>query len=85
MCTWLCPMMCRTKDITNFYSSLTINNGKSNRYFESPYYPILLNSFYFPIKDLSFSCVSEKCFTIIIIICLAEYSVREYPAGRIFG
>ena len=29
-----------------------MNNGKSIRYFESPYYPILLNSFYFSIFAL---------------------------------
>ena len=54
-------MTCRTKDITNFYSSLTIKNGKSNRYFESPYYPILLNSFYFRINILVLA-VSAKMF-----------------------
>ena len=55
-----------------------MNNGKSIEYFESPYYPLLLNSFYFPINILVLA-VSAKKFFAIIIICLAEYLVREYP------
>ena len=72
--TSVCLITYRTEDVTHFYSSLTVNNGKSIRNFESPYYPLLLNSFYISIlKYLSFSCVSKNFFTITISL-LAEYS-----------
>ena len=44
-CSWVCCKMCRIEDITNFHGSLALSSGKIARYFESPYYPILLNSF----------------------------------------
>ena len=41
--------MYRIEDITSFYGSLTFDMVKMFKYFESPSYVILLNSFYFSI------------------------------------
>ena len=41
--------MCRIEDITNFHGSLTFEMVKMFQYFESPFFAILLNSFYFSI------------------------------------
>ena len=47
--TWVCPKMCKIEDVMNFHRSLALSSRKIGRYFKSPYYPILLNSFDFSI------------------------------------
>ena len=46
------PKCAELPDITNFHSSLAFSSSKIARYFKSPYYPILLNSFYFSLFAL---------------------------------
>ena len=67
MCTWLCPKMYRTEDITNFHGPLALSSSKIASYFQSPYYAIFFNSFYFSIfpfmetlSGLICTCVCPK-------------------------
>ena len=66
-----------------------MNNGKAIRYFESPYYPPLLNNFYFS-SNILVLAASAKIFSVLLLlfvwpniqfvnILLAKYS-DEYLA-----
>ena len=45
ICTWVCHKMFRIEDNMNFHGSLSLSSRKIARYFKSPYFLILLNSF----------------------------------------
>ena len=63
ICTWVCRKMCRIEDITNFHGSLALSSKEKARYFKSPYYPILLNSFYLSI----FAFINRAAFAVAFL------------------
>ena len=73
ICSCISPIICRSEDITNFHGRLILNNGKSIRYLESPYYPILLNSFYFPINILVLAVSANNVSLLLLYILFGEY------------
>ena len=72
MCTWLCPKMCRTEDITNFHGPLALSRSKIASYFKSPYYAIFLNSFYFSIFPFMETLYSLICTCVCPKMCRIE-------------